>query len=234
MKKLVLLSLVALMISCKNKPSEEKSSALNEEKTESPKEVILTPKQVFLKENGINMKIDLPDDQFAILQKAVETGIFKDKSFCEFYEEYKSLEFANKYKESDKVISSFKKVDQLESLLAVRGHEFCPEEIARVKTGRSVKKSTYYSAKTNPCDIAKDFIRKDLQHPSTAGFSSFDCSSEENSDKSYTVLRKVSAKNAFNLELNFIYKLRFGYIGGNESDLKSWKLIGITSEEVGK
>lgn len=92
-------------------------------------------------------------------------------------------------------------------------------------------KVNYKDAKINPCVMSEDFIKKDLRYPNTAKFSTFNCSSEQNGDGSYTVLRKVSAKNAFGVESDFIYKVRIGFTGGNEVDINNWKLIGIQSEE---
>lgn len=230
MKNFFFIAIAVLFFSCKN---ETKPIVAPKTEHEVIEEITLNPKQVFLKENGMS-PIDLTDDEFAMLEKAVELGLFKEKNFCQFYEEYKILEFAQKYKESDKVISSFKKVSNLDFLLGVKGAELCPEALTRAKISRDGKKTVYLKPKINPCEISKDFIRKDLQHPSTASFSTFDCSSEVNSDNSFTILRKVSAKNSFGLELEFIYKLRFGFTGGNETDIKNWKLIGIVSEEYGK
>lgn len=92
--------------------------------------------------------------------------------------------------------------------------------------------STYQSADINPCIISKDFIERNLRYPSSADFSMFDCSNEQNSDGSYTVLRKVGAKNAFGVESKFIFKVKFGFKGGNENDINDWELINIQSEEV--
>lgn len=99
------------------------------------------------------------------------------------------------------------------------------------KEGSRANRAIYQEVKINPCVMSEDFIKRDLRYPNTANFSIFNCSSEQNSDGSYTVLRKVSAKNAFGAESEFIYKVRIGFTGGNEVDINNWKLIGIISEE---
>ena len=68
-------------------------------------------------------------------------------------------------------------------------------------------------------------------HPSTADFSMFDCSTERNSDGTYTILRKVAAKNSLGIESSFIYKLTLGFKGGNWVDMSNWTLIKMQSEE---
>ena len=83
----------------------------------------------------------------------------------------------------------------------------------------------------NPCIISEDFIKKDLYNPSTADFSSFDCSTEYNSDGTYTILRKVSAENSFGIKSEYIYKLKLSFLGGNWVEISNWKLLNIQSEE---
>jgi hypothetical protein len=94
--------------------------------------------------------------------------------------------------------------------------------------------STSYSnidENANPCIISEDFIKQDLRHPSTADFSMFDCSTDKNSDGTYTILRKVAAQNSLGVESNFIYKLTLGFKGGDWVDMSNWTLIKIQSEE---
>lgn len=91
--------------------------------------------------------------------------------------------------------------------------------------------SSNTSESINPCIISEDFIKQDLYNPSSADFSMFDCSADKNSDGTYTILRKVSAKNSFGVEKEFIYKLKIGYKGGNWVDMNNWTLINIRSEE---
>jgi hypothetical protein len=94
--------------------------------------------------------------------------------------------------------------------------------------------STSYSnidENANPCIISEDFIKQDLRHPSTADFSMFDCSTDKNSDGTYTILRKVAAKNSLGVESSFIYKVTLGFKGGNWVDMSNWTLIKMQSEE---
>jgi len=101
------------------------------------------------------------------------------------------------------------------------------------KNRKKLNNSSYlvYQECDNVCLTSQDFIKQDLKNPSTADFSTFDCSSERNSDGSYIVLRKVTAKNSFGVEKEFIYKVTLGFKGGNWVDLTNWDLIKIQSEE---
>lgn len=96
------------------------------------------------------------------------------------------------------------------------------------------KNSTLYintDENVNVCVISKDFIKQDLQNPSTADFSIFDCSTEKNSDGTYTVLRKIAAKNSLGTEKEYVYKLKLGFKGGNWTDKKNWVLIKMQSQQ---
>jgi hypothetical protein len=87
------------------------------------------------------------------------------------------------------------------------------------------------SSSPNACVISEDFISDDLKNPATAEFSSLDCSTEINTDGSYTVLRKVSAQNAFGVKKEFIYKLVLSHNGLEWTDKSNWTLISMKSEE---
>ena len=87
------------------------------------------------------------------------------------------------------------------------------------------------SNEPNPCLIAEDFIKTDLNYPKEASMSVFDCSKETNSDGSYTILTKISAKNSFGIEKEFIYKVTLSYNGGITTDIGNWTLIKMQSEE---
>lgn len=87
------------------------------------------------------------------------------------------------------------------------------------------------SSEPNACLMSEDFIKKELAYPDEAEFSSFDCSSESNADGTYTVLRKVSAKNTFGVQSSYIYKVTLSFNGGNAVDINDWTLINIQSEE---
>ena len=202
----------------------------NNSETLNYEEKSLSSNQIFLKENGFNINANIKDSDIEILKDAIDKGIFNEKSFCEFYGEYKILEYSKKYKVADNVIEDFKKVENLQLLFASKGYELCPDALSKAISERDSKK-TYLSVNINPCVISEDFIKQDLRYPKSADFSIFDCKSERKSDGSYTVLRKVSAKNALGVESEFIYKVNFGFIGGSEVDMNNWKLLSIQSEE---
>lgn len=172
----------------------------------------------------------------AILKEAKDSNVFKNKSFCDYYKEYKSYELKGNLKEADKVILDLKKVIGLDILLMAKGNDFCPVELSEIKesTNNEVRKglniSSYLESK-HSCSMSEDFIKMDLLNPKTADFSLFDCNTERNSDGSYTILRKVSAQNSFGVEKEFIYKVTIGYTGGDELEKSNWKLINIRSEE---
>ena len=86
------------------------------------------------------------------------------------------------------------------------------------------------SSEPNPCLMAEDFIKKDLAFPNESDMSIFDCSKETNPDGSYTILTKISAKNAFGMEKEYIYKVTLSYNGGIDTDINNWTLIKIQSE----
>jgi len=87
------------------------------------------------------------------------------------------------------------------------------------------------SSEPNPCLMSEDFIKQDLKYPEEAELSSFDCSSETNSDGSYTILRKIIAKTAFGVKSTYVYKVTLSYNGGITTDINNWRLIYIKSEE---
>ena len=106
------------------------------------------------------------------------------------------------------------------------------DEITTPSETTESKTESTYQLSDIVCEMSKDFIKQDLNYPKSADFSILDCSVENNSDGSYTILRKVGAQNAFGVESEFIYKVSLAYTGGIEVDIKNWKLISIRSEEV--
>lgn len=209
------------------------SSYVSEEETS--KEVSKTEKEKenseFLKKLGISEYINLENSEITILKKADSIGIFKDKKFCEFYKDFKKYEFAGDFKKSDKVIESFNKVEGLSILLMVNGYKMCPDELKELKGKRSGS-TEHFSESKHACSMSEDFIKMDLRNPSTAKFSMFDCNVERNANGSYTILRKVKAKNKLGVEGEIIYKVVIGYVNGHELDTSSWKLISIQSQEI--
>lgn len=190
----------------------------------------------FKKSLGISENALLSPADINILKDAKESNIFNNKSFCDYYKEYKSYELKGNLKEADKVILDLKKVIGLDILLMAKGNDFCPVELSEIKesTNNEARKalniSSYLESK-HSCSMSEDFIKMDLLNPKTADFSLFDCNTERNSDGSYTILRKVSAQNSFGVEKEFIYKVTIGYTGGDELEKSNWELINIRSEE---
>lgn len=91
--------------------------------------------------------------------------------------------------------------------------------------------SGVYQESDNACSASEDFIKQDLRNPDTAEFSSLDCSVDNNDDGSYTVLRKISAKNSFGVQSSYVYKVTLGFKGGNWVEKSNWDLINIQSQE---
>ena len=84
----------------------------------------------------------------------------------------------------------------------------------------------------NACLMSEAFIKKELNFPKEASFPFLDCNTTDNGDGTYTILRKISAKNAFGMETEYIYKVKMSYNGGVTTDQDSWQLLDIQSEEV--
>lgn len=233
MKKVLFIILIVL-ISCKKQAED---AVIENEPIATSEEFFYFDKKTdsILNSAGIERLELITDEDLPILLKGIEKGYFKDSSFCELYKNYKKLEFQSKYKESDLVVKHFSKDIELYNFFSISGYKLCPNALmeAKYSSGNPNYKpaESYQTAKIDPCIIAKDFIESDLKNPSTADFSTFDCSKEQNSDGSYTILRKVTAENSLGVEKKYVYKVRFGFLGGNEVNIKDWKLIGIQSEE---
>ena len=88
------------------------------------------------------------------------------------------------------------------------------------------------SDEPNACLMSEDFIKMDLNYPAEAEFPFLDCNAEDNGNGKYTVLRKISAKNAFGVESELIYKVELQFNGGVTVDENNWELLSIRSEEV--
>lgn len=193
---------------------------------ETPK--ILNDQEQFLKDNGFKIDAEFSDNQFKEFKKAINTGLFKKESFCEVFRKALKLE-GNDLK---KYLKKFKKIEYFETLLFFYGPKVCDAKAEETYAENTY--STYINTDDNvsPCEMSKDFIKKDLHYPNSADFSMIDCSVENNSDGSYTILRKVSAQNAFGVESSFVYKLTIGYKGGEWTDLNNWELLNMRSEEM--
>ena len=229
MKKIVLLLIAIFLISCNGTKKEEvianeKTIILDTTKIAN-QEKSLSEQQKFLKENGFKYDSEFSKEQFEEFKGLIKSGVFKEKSFCDVYKETLNLQG----KELKKYISKYKKIKYFDTLLFMYGPKVC--EMSSVRENYSKEYYVNTDESNNACIIAKDFIKKDLYNPSTADFSVLDCSAEQNTDGSYTVMRKVSAQNSLGVEREFIYKLRIGFKGGEWTEISNWTLIKIQSEE---
>lgn len=235
MKNLFVLLFVICLFSCSEKA--KKPKPYTNSYTVQSSEVFHIDKETdsILKSIGIENISAVNKNDLPIYMKSIEKGIFENKSFCEYYKDYKMYEFQNDLKKSDEVVKPFSDNITLLTILGAYGYQLCPESLkeARIasKNPTYVPKPNYQESDLEPCIISKDFIKKDLHNPSTAEFSMLDCNKEKSADGSYIILRKVSAKNSFGVKKDFVYKVRLGFLGGNSSDIKNWKLISIASEE---
>lgn len=82
----------------------------------------------------------------------------------------------------------------------------------------------------NPCLMSEDFIKSNLNYPADADFNFLDCHSTDNGNNEFTVLRKITAKNAFGVSKDYIYKVRLKFNGGVTVDENNWELIDMRSE----
>lgn len=194
-------------------------------------EIPLNAQIKFLRDNGFNEDADFSESQFKEFNSIIETGLFKDVSFCEVFQ--KSLYITNNSKNAvadlKKLYSKYKKIPYFDTVLSVYGFKVCnPKPIHHEKTSPIYINS---DENANPCIISKDFIKQDLTNPDEADFALFDCSTDKNSNGTYTILRKVITKNVYGVKKSYIYKLTIGYKGGNWVDISNWDLIKMQSEE---
>lgn len=227
MKNFTYLFCLLLLIGCKSHEEKDalESDTIYESPLDTPK-VELTEQQKYLQENGFKITADFSESQFKEFKSAIETGLFKDESFCDVFRKGLKLE-GNKLKS---YLRKYKAIPAFETLLFMYGYKVCD---ARPVEDYNASNTNYLNddSSGNPCVISEDFIKQDLRHPDTADFSMFDCSTEKNSDGSFTILRKVSAENAFGVKSSFIYKVKLGFKGGEWTDTSNWDLINIRSEE---
>jgi len=232
MKKLLLLLVFVLFqTSCSKKTEAENEKIITDSIINELNKTELTEVEKFLLENDFKTDAEFTDSQFKEFKNLIESGAFKDESFCDVFQ--KSLDITNNsknYKQDlKKLFSKYKDIPYIEDLVMMYGWKVC-----QPKKNNSNKNNYVHSSDANPCIISEDFIKDDLYNPETASFSSFNCSNEENSDGTYTILRKVSASNKLGIETEFIYKVKIGFKGGNWVDIDNWDLISIQSEEYRK
>lgn len=231
----ILLLTTILLLSCgnKEKTDEEKHQDLIYKLEKDYKNGKISEQEFFFRSRDIIYKEDIREIDFNAIKKGFEQNLFANKTICEYYKEYKNLEFDNKITDAEKIISPLKNVDNLDTAILVNGYLLCPAELELAKLKRDSKnKDSYLHPTSDGCVVSKDFIKQNLINPSSANFSIFDCSSELNKNGSLTILRKVSAKNKLGVESQFIYKVKIAYLGGDENNPKNWKLLSIDSEEA--
>jgi hypothetical protein len=231
MKKIIMLLLLLFIIACKQEVKEVIITTQPEIVAVDTTTIItpnkpLTNQEQFLQDNGFKTDAGFTDSQFKEFKSTINSGLFKKESFCDVYKKALNLE-GNELK---KYLHKFRKIDYFETILFMYGPKVC--DMTSSRQG-NISSSSYINTdeSANPCIISEDFIKQDLQNPSTADFSMFDCSADKNSDGTYTILRKVSAKNSFGVEKEFIYKVSIGFKGGNWVDISNWSLINIQSQE---
>lgn len=235
MKKIIIALSIMALISCKKETPETLYS--NEmiavdtvlsivEPIVPPVKKELTPHEKYLSDHGFKTDAAFTDSQFKEFKSAIETGLFKKESFCDVYKKALNLE-GNVLKN---YLRKYKKIGYFETILFMYGPKVCDMSSPKQESNSSTS-YTNTDESANPCIISKDFIKQDLYNPSTADFSMFDCSTDKNRDGTYTILRKVAAKNSLGVESSFIYKLTLGFKGGNWVDMSNWTLIKMQSEE---
>ena len=228
MKKLILGLILLSFIGCKqnnNEASNSDTTKLDTVKKDSisiDQPIKLTSNQKFLKDNNFKVDAEFSESQFKEFKKTIESNLFKEISFCDVYNEALKLDGI----ELKRYLNKYKSIPYFETLLFMYGPKVCSINISSQRNAISS-----YEESDNVCTTSKDFIKKDLRYPDTAEFSMLDCSSERNTDGSYTILRKVSAKNVYGVQSSYIYKLRLGFKGGDWIDINNWDLISIKSEE---
>lgn len=87
------------------------------------------------------------------------------------------------------------------------------------------------SSSVNPCMASETFIKRELNFPSEADFNFLECHTVEEVGNTYTIIRKIKAKNAFGMETPYIYKVKMEYLGGDQFEDENWQLIYIKHEK---
>lgn len=191
-----------------------------------------TQKLKFIRLNRLSEKAYIAEKDFLKIKAAFATGLFKDEQFCEVFRKFIEVMDNGTKKEQASFIEKYNKIDNFLMFMYQHGQALCRFGV----DNNTYTKDTSINYKivddpSKPCIISKDFIKQDLYYPDEAEFSSFDCSTEINSDGSYTILRKVSSQNGYGITKTFIYKITIGFKGGNWVDNNNWVLIKIQSEE---
>jgi predicted lipid-binding transport protein (Tim44 family) len=74
----------------------------------------------------------------------------------------------------------------------------------------------------------RDFVKARLKAPATADFSSLSGSASRFADNKYVVHAYVDAQNSFGANIRNTYVCTVQYTGGDDSDIRSWRLIDLS------
>lgn len=89
----------------------------------------------------------------------------------------------------------------------------------------------YSKEKAKSFIIAQDFVKKQFKYPKETSFETLTVKHEHLKPYTCTVLGKVTAKNAFGVKTEYIYKIWLQYLGGEWTDTKNWIQVKIILEE---
>jgi hypothetical protein len=72
------------------------------------------------------------------------------------------------------------------------------------------------------------FVKARLKAPATADFSSLSGSAAPAGDNKYVVRAYVDAQNSFGANIRNNYVCTVQYMGGEDADIRSWRLIDLS------
>ena len=82
------------------------------------------------------------------------------------------------------------------------------------------------------CSIASpDFVKEKLNYPKTAKFNKSHVH-EENGYQKAIVIAKLTAKNAFGVESEYVYKIWMTHNGGDWTEKENWKMTKMILENA--
>lgn len=81
--------------------------------------------------------------------------------------------------------------------------------------------------------ISEDFVKERLNYPATADFGWDTVWTPDYLDENRgTLLKKFTAKNAFGVPIEYVYKIDIRYLGGEWTDTSNWTYDYLIIEEV--
>lgn len=95
----------------------------------------------------------------------------------------------------------------------------------------SVFAEDYTKEKAKSFVIAQDFVKKQFKYPKETSFEKLTVKHEHLKPYQCSVLGKVTAKNAYGVQVNYIYKIWLQYLDGEWTDTKNWLQVKIVLEE---